>query len=91
MPTHAGLTWVSSKGMEAYDTASGDLEPATYAQEADGSFITNDSDASASTNALISFSKLDPTVDVSAPATAAASTEPTDVNACLRQSPPLTH
>ena len=41
IPTHAGLTWVSSKGMEAYDTASGDLEAGTYAQEVNGSFITN--------------------------------------------------
>jgi len=41
MPTHAGLVWVSSKGMEAYDTASGDLEAGTYAQEANGSFISN--------------------------------------------------
>ena len=29
IPTHAGLTWVSSKAMEAYDTATGDLEPGT--------------------------------------------------------------
>ena len=45
IPTHAGLTWVSSKGMEAYDTASGDLEPGAYAQESDGSFISNAADA----------------------------------------------
>ena len=44
-PTHAGLTWVSSKAMEAYDTASGDLEAGTYAQESDGSFISNTADA----------------------------------------------
>ena len=36
IPFHNGLTWVSTKGMEAYDTTSGDLEPGTYAQEADG-------------------------------------------------------
>ena len=32
-PTHGNLTWVSSKAVEAYDTASGDLEVGTYAQE----------------------------------------------------------
>ena len=74
IPFHAGLTWVSTKGMEAYDTTSGDLEAGTYAQEADGSFIANASDAATSTNAHIAFSKLDPTLDVSAPAPAAAST-----------------
>ena len=47
IPTHAGLTWVSSKAMEAYDTPSGDLEPGTYAQEANGSFIANTSGFSA--------------------------------------------
>jgi len=41
IPSHAGLTWVSTSGMEAYDTASGDLEVGTYAQEADGSYISN--------------------------------------------------
>jgi hypothetical protein len=58
IPTHAGLTWVSSKAMEAYDTATGDLEPDTYAQEANGSFITNasDSPASATSTAHVAFS-----------------------------------
>ena len=41
IPSHSGLTWVSTSGMEAYDTPSGDLESGDYAQEADGSFITN--------------------------------------------------
>ena len=45
------------------------------------SFIANASDASTSTNPYVSFSKLDPTLDVSAPASAAASTESTDLNA----------
>ena len=40
IPSHTGLTWVSTSGMEAYDTPSGDLESADYAQEADGSFIS---------------------------------------------------
>ena len=47
IPTHAGLTWVSTKAMEAYDTPSGDLESGTYAQEANGSFIPNTSGSSA--------------------------------------------
>ena len=50
IPFHNGLTWVSTKGMEAYDTTSGDLEPGTYAQEADGSFIANASDAADATS-----------------------------------------
>ena len=41
IPTHGNLTWVSTSGMEAYDTHSGDLEPGDYAQESDGSFISN--------------------------------------------------
>ena len=35
IPSHKGLTWVSTSGMEAYDTPSGDLELGDYAQEAD--------------------------------------------------------
>jgi trimeric autotransporter adhesin len=68
-PTHAGLTWVSSKGMEAYDTSSGDLEPGTYAQEANGSFIANfpGSAASPTSTIPVAFSLLDPTLDTSAP------------------------
>lgn len=41
IPTHGNLKWVSTSGMEAYDTPSGDLEVGDYAQEADGSYITN--------------------------------------------------
>ena len=37
IPSHAGLTWVSTSGMDAYDTPSGDLQIGDYAQEADGS------------------------------------------------------
>jgi hypothetical protein len=40
IPTHGNLQWVSTSGMEAYDTPSGDLE-GDYAQEADGSYISN--------------------------------------------------
>ena len=77
IPTHAGLTWVSSKAMEAYDTASGDLEAGTYAQEANGSFIANDSGsaASATSTAPVAFSLLDPTLDTSAPPPAPKTTE----------------
>ena len=77
IPTHAGLTWVSSKAMEAYDTPSGDLEAGTYAQEANGSFIANDSGfaASATSTIHVAFSLLDPTLDTSAPPPAPKTTE----------------
>jgi hypothetical protein len=38
IPTHGNLTWVSTSGMDAYDTPSGDLESGDYAQEAGGSY-----------------------------------------------------
>jgi hypothetical protein len=41
IPSHSGLTWVSTSGMDAYDTPSGDLEIGDYAQESDGSYISN--------------------------------------------------
>ena len=31
IPTHGNLLWVSTSGMEAYDTPSGDLESGNYA------------------------------------------------------------
>jgi hypothetical protein len=69
IPSHAGLTWVSTSGMEAYDTPSGDLESGDYAQEADGSYITNvpaytyaDATSSVPIAAHISTSKTDPTL-----------------------------
>ena len=40
-PKHGSLQWVSTAGMEAYDTTSGDLEAGDYAKESDGSFIYN--------------------------------------------------
>jgi hypothetical protein len=68
IPSHAGLTWVSTSGMEAYDTTSGDLEVGDYAQESDGSFISNvpaytytDATSSVPIAAHISTSKTDPT------------------------------
>ena len=68
IPSHAGLTWVSTSGMEAYDTPSGDLEPGDYAQESDGSYITNvpaytftDATSSVPIPAHIATSKTDPT------------------------------
>ena len=68
IPSHAGLTWVSTSGMEAYDTPSGDLEVGDYAQEADGSYIGNvpaytytDATSSVPIAAHISTSKTDPT------------------------------
>jgi hypothetical protein len=41
IPSHGNLKWVSTSGMEAYDTPSGDLEVGDCAQEADGSYISN--------------------------------------------------
>ena len=69
IPTHGNLTWVSTSGMEAYDTPSGDLEEGAYAQEADGSFISNlpaytytDATSSVRIAAHTATSKTDPTV-----------------------------
>ena len=69
IPSHAGLTWVSTSGMEAYDTSSGDLEVGDYAQESDGSYITNvpastytDATSSVPIAAHIATSKADPTM-----------------------------
>jgi hypothetical protein len=69
IPSHAGLTWVSTSGMEGYDTPSGDLESGDYAQESDGSFISNvpaytytDATSSVPIAAHIANSKTDPTV-----------------------------
>jgi hypothetical protein len=69
IPSHAGLSWVSTSGMEAYDTPSGDLEAGDYAEEADGSYITNvpaytytDATSSVPIAAHIATSKTDPTV-----------------------------
>ncbi|MGA9548615.1 MAG: hypothetical protein WBS14_13190 [Rhodomicrobium sp.] len=72
IPSHAGLTWVSTSGMEAYDTPSGDLESGDYAQESDGSYISNvpaytytDATSSVPIAAHIATSKTDPTVATS--------------------------
>ena len=68
IPFHGNLKWVSTSGMEAYDTPSGDLEVGDYAQESDGSYISNvpaytyaDATSSAPIAAHISTSKADPT------------------------------
>ena len=72
IPTHGNLTWVSTSGMDAYDTPSGDLKSADYAQEADGSYISNipastytDATSSVSIPAHIATSKIDPTAATS--------------------------
>jgi hypothetical protein len=69
IPKHGDLRWVSTSGMEAYDTSSGDLEEGTYAQEADGSYISNvpaytyaDATSSVPIAAHIATSKTDPTI-----------------------------
>ena len=81
--------------MEAYDTRSGDLDPGTYAQEADGSFIANATEQS--TNPTFSFSKLDPTLanaqvaaitTTAASATSTASTTPSIPNTSTAASAP---
>jgi hypothetical protein len=71
IPTHDNLTWVSTSGMEAYDTPSGDLEVGDYAQEADGSYISNvpayiytDATSNVPIAAHIATSKTDPTIAV---------------------------
>ena len=68
IPSHGNLKWISTSGMEACDTPSGDLEPGDYAQEGDGSFISNvpaytytDATSSVPIAAHIGFSKADPT------------------------------
>jgi hypothetical protein len=68
IPTHGNLQWVSTSGMEAYDTPSGDLEVGDYAQESDGSYISNvpaytytDATSSVPFAAHIATSKIDPT------------------------------
>jgi hypothetical protein len=72
IPSHTGLTWVSTSGMEAYDTPSGDLEVGDYAQETNGSYITNvpaytytDATSSVPIAAHIATSKTDPTAATS--------------------------
>jgi hypothetical protein len=72
IPSHGNLTWVSTSGMEAYDTPSGDLESGDYAQEADGSYISNipaytytDATSSVPIAAHIATSKTDPTAATS--------------------------
>jgi hypothetical protein len=69
IPTHGNLTWVSTSGMDAYDTPSSDLEIGDYAQESDGSYISNvpaytytDATSSVPIAAHIATSKTDPTV-----------------------------
>ena len=72
IPSHGNLTWVSTSGMDAYDTPSGDLEVGDYAQEADGSYISNvpaytytDATSSVPIAARIATSKTDPTAATS--------------------------
>jgi hypothetical protein len=72
IPSHGNLKWVSTSGMEAYDTPSGDLEVGDYAQESDGSYISNvpaytytDATSSVPIAAHIATSKTDPTAATS--------------------------
>ena len=69
IPSHGNLTWVSTSGMDAYDTPSGDLESGDYAQESDGSYVSNipaytysDATSSVPIVAHIATSKADPTL-----------------------------
>ena len=68
IPSHGNLEWVSTSGIEAYDTPSGDLEVGDYAQETDGSYISNvpaytytDATSSVPIAAHVATSKTDPT------------------------------
>jgi hypothetical protein len=72
IPSHGNLKWASTSGMEAYDTPSGDLESGDYAQESDGSYVSNvpaytytDATSSVPIAAHISASKTDPTAATS--------------------------
>jgi hypothetical protein len=72
IPTHGNLKWVSTSGMEAYDTPGSDLESGDYAQEPDGSYISNvpahtytDATSSVPIAAHIATSKTDPTAATS--------------------------
>jgi hypothetical protein len=72
IPSHGNLKWVSTSGMDAYDTPSGDLEVGDYAQESDGSYISNvpaytytDATSSVPVPAHIATSKADPTAATS--------------------------
>ena len=67
--------------MEAYDTSSGDLEVGDYAQEADGSFISNvpaytytDATSSVPIATHVAFSKTDPALAAPIPSGNTAST-----------------
>ena len=73
IPTHGNLKWVSTSGMDAYDTPSSDLEPGDYAQESDGSYVSNvpaytytDATSSVPVAAHVAYSKTDPTLASSA-------------------------
>jgi hypothetical protein len=66
IPSHAGLTGVSTSGMNAYDTPSGDLESGDYAQESDGisnvpAYTYTDATSSVPIAAHIATSNTDPT------------------------------
>jgi hypothetical protein len=72
IPSHGNLKWVSTSGMEAYDTPSGDLEVGDYAQESDGSYVSNipaytyaDATSSVPIPAHIATSNADPTAATS--------------------------
>ena len=41
VPTHAGLTWVATKGVPTYDTPSGTLEVGDFVQNPDGSYTVD--------------------------------------------------
>ena len=72
IPTHGNLKWLSTSGMDAYDTPSGDLKSGDYAQESDGSYISNspaytytDATSSDPIPAHVATSKTDPTTATS--------------------------
>lgn len=67
-PTRPGLTWVSTSGVNRYDTPTGNLEIGDYVQQSDGSYLVHVSSSTytdaTSTNALpdrIVITNTDPT------------------------------
>jgi hypothetical protein len=76
-PTHEGLTWVHTVGMNLYDTPSGDLEQGDYAVQSDGSYIDNPHPT-----AFVSSTSTPATSDaITSDSSSTSSTIPADISA----------
>jgi len=77
IPTHEGLTWTHTSGLNLYDTPSGDLEVGDYAVQADGSYIENAPPfvSSTSTSAQVQ------TENATAPSTVSTTSDAADTHA----------